>query len=306
MTFSDQHDCIAPIDARYWDEETASYLSDRAFLRYKLMIEAALASQLAARGLCDPQIATEIVTACTNLGFFPGEVDTEEQRVHHDVRAMVNCLQHRVSEQARPFVHLCATSYDIVDTANALRFRDATQLLLVPHLSALAAVLTRQAEQYRNTVQVGRTHGQHAVPITFGFALAGYSSRLTGCLEHLSALAKELPGKFSGAVGAYNALSLIVADPLEFERELLSGLGLSALSPTTQIVQPEPRIRLLLEVCLAAGIMADLSDDMRHLQRSEIAEVGEEFATGAVGSSTMPQKRNPISFENAKAMWKVL
>lgn len=166
----------------------------------------------------------------------------------------------------------------------------------------LIRIVRREAE----TVQVGRTHGQHAVPITFGFALAGYVSRLGTSIEELEARAITMTGKFSGAVGAYNASTLFFKNPESFEAEVLVELGLTPAEHSTQIAPPEPLARLLCEVTIVMGILANLADDMRHLQRTEIGEVGEMFASNQVGSSTMPHKRNPINFENVKSMWKVV
>jgi adenylosuccinate lyase len=301
-------DCISPLDARYQDKELIEFLAENAFLRYKLRAEIFLAQALHEAGICSEEIVREIQQACSLVALSPEEVEKEEARVHHDVRAMVNCIQRRVSAEAKPFVHLCATSYDIVDTANAARFRDATLLVLVPRLQSLIAILKTKSELFADVVQVGRTHGQHAVPITFGFVLAGYVKRLQSCVDQLSLLAANLPGKLSGAVGAYNAMLLLQdwIDPLTLELRYLAQQNLKPQVPATQIVQPEPRIRFFHEICLAGGVMADLADDLRHLQRSEISEVGEEYAVDQIGSSTMPQKRNPINFENIKSIWKLL
>jgi adenylosuccinate lyase len=201
---------------------------------------------------------------------------------------------------------MTATSYDITDTANAARFRDAVKEAVLPALTSLEKVLIDLSIREAETVQVGRTHGQHAVPTTFGYAISHYVSRLGGSILALKELADGLKGKFSGAVGAYNASSLFFDDPEKFEKDVLAELGLEAVETSTQITQAEPMVRLLAEATIAGGILANLADDMRNLQRTEIGEVGEEFEAAQVGSSTMPQKRNPISFENVKSLWKVM
>lgn len=297
-------DNISPVDYRYFDEEISRFLSDSAYTRYKLSVEYALAKALAKRKICPESALKEIEKACHEVT--PEEVFVEEEKVRHDIRALVNCIREKVSDAAKPYVHMTATSYDIIDTANAARFRDATREVLIPALKGLEKTLIEIAEREAETVEVGRTHGQHAVPITFGYAIAGYVSRLGQSILALEELAGQLKGKFSGAVGAYNASSLFFDDPETFEKEVLAELGLEPVEHATQVSQPEPMARLLAETTIASGVMANLADDMRNLQRTEIGEVGEEFAAAQVGSSTMPQKRNPINFENAKSLWKII
>lgn len=300
----DPFDCISPLDYRYWSRKAAQFLSENAFTEYKLRLEAALVRALHDRGLCDGSVVEEVDAACDQVT--TAEVYDEEDRIGHDIRALVNSIQSKVSESARPFVHRGATSFDISDSANAARYKDAIEQLLIPSLIDLERVLINLTLREAETVQIGRTHGQHAVPITLGFALAQTVSRLGENILALRDLARNLPGKFSGAVGAYNASSLFFNDPEKFEREVLARINLAPAEISTQIVPPDSLIRLMCEVTLTAGILADLADDLRHLQRTEIGEVGEEFAAQQVGSSTMPQKRNPINLENVKSMWKVV
>jgi adenylosuccinate lyase len=300
----DPFESLSPIDYRYWDEEVAKYLSENGFTRYKLLMELALVTVLNRRGICPDWVVSEVEAACGQVT--TQEVYDEEDRIRHDIRALVNCVRAKVSNGAKPYIHMTATSYDISDPANAARYKEVTEKVLIPCLMKLEGVLIGIALREAETVQVGRTHGQHAVPITFGFAICGYVSRLGDSIEALKTLAAQLPGKFAGAVGAYNASSLFFEDPEEFEREVLAELGLISAEQSTQIVPPEALTRLLCEVTIVAGILANLADDMRHLQRTEIGEVGEEFEAAQVGSSTMPQKRNPINFENAKSCWKIV
>ena len=298
----DQFDCISPTDYRYWEEEIAEYLSERAFIYYKLMVEVALVRVLAKRGICDQSVVAEVEAACDKVT--PEEVYEEEDLIHHDIRALVNCIQRRISDKAKPFIHMTATSFDISDTANAARDRDVIKKVLLPALIDLEKVLIEITEREAETLQIGRTHGQHAEPITFGFAMAEYDNRIGDCINYINDLSNKLVGKFSGAVGAYNASSLFFTDPEKFEEEVLAEMGLYPGDHSTQIVHPEPLNRLLSEIIRVFGVMANLADDMRNLQRTEIGEVGESITPDQVGSSTMPQKRNPINFENVKSLWK--
>jgi len=299
---------LSPLDHRYYAsnpdlfEELAEYLSENAFVQHQLLVEAALVRALARRGLCSPGIADEISRACAEIA--PDEVYAEEELTHHNVRALVNCVQRRVGTGARPFVHLTATSVDILDTANALRLRKASEKIIQPRLAVLLRLLIDLARRERETVQIGRTHGQHAVPITFGFAMAQYVARLGNRLEAVAAATRELRGKMAGAVGAYNASALFFPDPEVFEAEVLAELGLDPAPISTQIVPPEYVLDFLHALVSTFGVLANLADDLRHLQRTEIAEVAEAFATTQVGSSTMPHKRNPWNFEHVKSLWK--
>ncbi len=301
---NDIFDNVAPIDYRYVAPHISEFLSERSFTAEKLRVEVALAKALAARGICSDEVARKIDAATLHVSTF--DVYQEEVKTKHDIRALVNCLQRHVFQYARPFVHLTATSFDISDTANIRRYKKAVTIRLLPWLRELLSALITLTLKEAGTLQIGRTHGQHAVPITFGFAIAQYVSRLGNSIETIEYLTNGLCGKFSGAVGAYNASALFVDDPEQFETDILEFLDLKPAEISTQIAPPEPLMRVLIEITIAAGIIANLSRDMRHLQRTEIAEVGEAFGETQVGSSTMVHKMNPINWENLESMWKIL
>jgi adenylosuccinate lyase len=296
------YSAVDPLDSRYYDVEIARYLSESSRIAYQAYVEAALAHALAEFGVCTPETAAQIEDATTKVT--AEAVAEQEKTTKHDVKALVNCIKAELPEAAQPYVHFGATSYDIVATAMSLQLRAAVLKLVVPRLQALQKTLLGLTKDYAETVQIGRTHGQHAVPITFGFAIAEYVSRLGESLLVLKDLSSQLPGKFSGAVGAYNALSLFVDDPERFEKTVLGYLNLEPAAYSTQIIPAESYVRLLDELAITAGIMANLSHDMRHLQRSEIAEVREHFDSSQTGSSTMAHKRNPWNFENVISMSK--
>jgi adenylosuccinate lyase len=296
------YNSIDPLDGRYYDAEIAQYLSERSRISYQAYVEAALARALAEFGICSPEIADEIEAASAKVT--AEAVAEQEKTTKHDIKALVNCIKSDLSEEAKPYVHFGATSYDIVATALSLQLRAAINELIIPRLTELEKTLLRLTSDYAETVQIGRTHGQHAVPITFGFAMAEYVSRVGENILALKDLSAQLSGKFSGAVGAYNALSLFVDDPIKFEQTVLGYLNLEPAAYSTQIIPAESYVRLIDELVISAGIMANLSHDMRHLQRSEIAEVREHFDEGQTGSSTMAHKRNPWNFENVISMSK--
>ncbi|MGH2490190.1 MAG: lyase family protein [Candidatus Limnocylindria bacterium] len=301
-------DAISPLDYRFIGgdaklaKELQPYLSAAAVIRYQARVEGALALAMADAGICDRATADAIARAADRIT--PQEVADEEAKTRHDVRALVNVIRAQVPDEAKRFVHLGATSYDIVDTANALRYRESVERVVVPAVAAVVARCIAIVEAEADTPQIGRTHGRHAEPITFGFTMAAYVSRLGDRIGRLQYFAKRLPGKLSGAVGAYNALGLLTSDPHALEERFLGSLGVERRSTSSQIVEAEGWADLAHACVTTLGVLANLADDMRHLQRSEIGEIAESFATDQVGSSTMPHKRNPVSFENVKSIWK--
>src|SRR3989344_4753012 len=234
----DKFDFLSPLDFRYFKEEFSEFLSENARIRFQALVEAALVRALARQRACSTKIAAEVERAAKKVT--AKEVYKEEAVTRHDVRALANVLQSKVSDTAKPFVHLGATSYDIVDTANAVRFKQATKKLVLPSLVALEKTWISLALKNKGTLQIGRTHGQHAVPITFGFTMASYIERLGNRIKEIGRAEQNLCGKFSGAVGAYNALSLIVKDPIRLEADVMKFLGLKPCRHSTQIVPPEP------------------------------------------------------------------
>jgi adenylosuccinate lyase len=308
LPMRDIFDSLSPLDHRYYAsnqklfDQLSGFFSENAYIQYELKVEAALAKVLARRGICSEAIAAEIAEACAAVR--PEEVYQEEELTKHNIRALVNCIQRRVGAAARPYVHFTTTSVDIMDSATAMRFKEATARIVIPKCLELEKILLGIARREKATLQVGRTHGQHAVPITFGFAMAEYVSRFGARIEFIKETAANLRGKIAGAVGAYNASSLFFDDPFQFEAEVLAELGLKPANYSNQIVEPEYLTDYVHAIISAFGVLANLADDIRHLQRSEIGEVGEVFEATQVGSSTMPHKRNPWNFEHVKSMWK--
>jgi len=304
-------DAVSPFDARYYGADDTFYkkvhdhLSEEASIQYFLRVEAALAQTLSEYGFCSPEIAGEITEACSKVT--AAEVYEEEARIQHNIRALVNSIRRRISEKARGYVHLLATSNDIMDTAAALRYKEFSRTVLIPDLMGVIEILAQLARSEAETPQIGRTHGQHAEPITFGYAIALFVSRLGGRMLKLAGASSALSGKFAGPVGAHNALSLAVGNrALQFERDLLRKLGLEP-SPTgisSQLTEQEPLTDLAYSAISVMGILANFADDMRHLYRTEIGEIKEKFQPERVGSSTMPHKVNPKDFENVKSFWK--
>lgn len=302
---------LSCIDHRYSKSEAevfnglSQYISESASIRSCARCEAALVkAHLKLRGKLTDEIAKKMDEIAENTD--PEEVYAEEELTKHNIRALVNVMKKHTPEDIGPFIHLGATSVDVLDTALSCRMRDVTKNVVLPELKKLELNLCKIAERDFDVPQVGRTHGQHAVPITFGWSIAEFVSRLGKSILRIEELSNGLVGKLAGPVGSYNGPSMIVKDPEELEKMYLDYLGLKPSEYSNQLVEPEYLLRLLLEMNVAFGIIANLADDLRNLQRSEIGEVFEYFASTQVGSSTMPQKRNPWNSEHVKSLWKAM
>lgn len=302
---------LSCIDHRYALSEAdafaglSKYISEEAAIRSTAKCEAALVkAHLKIRGELTDEIAKKLDDVAEKID--PQEVYAEEEKTKHNIRALVNVMKTKVDDKIGPLIHLGATSYDILDTSLSCRMRDVTQNVVLPELKKLELYLCDITEREAATPQVGRTHGQHAVPITFGWSIAEFVSRLGKSILKIEELSNNLVGKLAGPVGSYNGPSMIVKDPEELERIYTEFLGLKPSEYSNQLVEPENILRLLLEMNVAFGIIANLADDLRNLQRSEIGEVFEYFSATQVGSSTMPQKRNPWNSEHVKSLWKAM
>jgi len=303
-------EAVSPLDFRYYGatetvmDRLKPYVSESAYVKYQAKVEAALVRTLANHGVCSSEVADQVESAVNQVT--AEEVYEEQAKIRHNIRSLVNVIRRKITPSARPYVHLFATSADILDTATALRFKELTEKIILPNLVGFVQQLIELARTHAETVQIGRTHGQHAEPITFGYALALYVSRLGNRIELIDQAAKNLRGQFSGAVGAFNGLSMVFDNPEKLETDLLSLLGLKASDThtSTQCVEPEFISDLAYAISSTYTILANFSDDMRHLYRTEIGEVGRKYDPNLVGSSTMPHKVNPEAFENVKSLWK--
>jgi len=236
------------------------------------------------------------------------KVDTIEREItHHDVRAWVRVAQEIIQVKIKRWVHIPLTSYDPLDTGRSLQFCEAYTSALCPSIKEVVLLLSDLTEKFADQLQVARTHGQHALPITVGFWLATILNRVVYNWEKINFFSAALEGKISGAVGAHNAQIGLGFNKLcgkkTFEARVLEKLGLNPAKISTQILPPEPLAYFLFSCCMLSATLAQLGRDCRHLMRSEIAEVAESFEADQVGSSTMGQKRNPINFENLEGMW---
>lgn len=286
---------IHPIDYRYGSKEMREIFDEEKRLEQQLKVEAALAEVLAELGKI-PGEAAKVIKEKANPNFVKlKRVKEIEEETKHDVMALVKALT-EVCGEAGKYVHLTATSYDIVDTAQALQLKEAMEILLKKGKELLKNCLAI-SEKYKDLIMIGRTHGQQAIPITFGFKFANYTDKIGENLERLKEDKKYICGKFSGAVGNYAAQQIYGLDD-RFEKEIMKKLGIEAAEISTQVVPRENIARIISDLTIFASTIEQIAKEIRNLQRTEIAELSEPFGEKQVGSSTMAQKRNPINSEN--------
>jgi adenylosuccinate lyase len=275
----------------------ASIWSDEGKLRTWLAVELAATAAWAELGVVPAGAAGAI--QATAVPPSPERVAELEATLHHDTAAFVDAVAEQLGEEGRWF-HYGLTSSDVVDTALALQIREAGALVLEGIDRAFAAVIAR-AEQHRTTLQMGRTHGVHAEPTTFGLKLAGWAFELDRGRRRVARALEEMRvGKLSGAVGTYAA-----TDP-ELERIACERLGLEPAPTSTQILQRDRHAEVLTALAIVASSLDTFALELRHLARTEVAEVQEPFGKGQKGSSAMPHKRNPVVAERICGLARVV
>ncbi|MCX6653043.1 MAG: adenylosuccinate lyase [Methanomassiliicoccales archaeon] len=286
---------VCPLDFRYGREEMKAILSEESRLRAQLKVEGALALALAKVGDIPLKDAKAIAKVCHSKLVTLERVKRIEADTKHDVMAMVQAITEKSGPAGR-YVHLGATSNDIVDTAMALEIKRA-MALIERDLTQFTFTLASLAERHKNTIMVARTHGQFAIPTTFGFKIAGYVAEMLRFQERLKEVRKRAcVGKMSGAVGTGAALG---RNFLKVQDDVMKQLGLGVEEVATQIVCRDRYAELACLLALIASACERYATEVRNLQRSEINEVAEGFdREKQVGSSTMAQKRNPMLSEN--------
>jgi adenylosuccinate lyase len=295
---------ILPIDTgRYGTPEMLKVFEEEARVQRLLDVEAALALAHAEVGDIPRKDAEKIAAMASTEYVKVERVKAIEKEIKHDLASLVRALA-EVCGSSGAYVHLGATSYDIVDTANALQLKAASEII-EKKLAALKGVLQKQAARYKETVMIGRTHGQHALPITLGFKFAVWGYEVSRHIERLNdCRSRVVAGKVSGAVGTQASLGEHAA---RIQKLVMKRLGISAAEISTQIVQ---RDRYAEFVCLLGIIAASLENfatEIRELQRPEIGEIFESFEKEhQVGSSTMPHKRNPETCERVCGLARIV
>ena len=285
--------------ARYTREQLGRLWTDEARMESWRRVEVAACEELPDLLGAGEGPSREELEAIRGASFSVAEVDERERVTDHDVAAFVDVLGASAGAAGR-WIHFGLTSSDVLDTALALQLR-AVGEVVVPGAHALVAALHARAREHVDTLCVGRTHGVHAEPTTFGVKLAGFAFEAhRNALRLERAFAQVAVGAVSGAVGTYAATSP------EFERRVLARLQLAREDVSTQVVARDRHAELLGAIALAGAGMERLATEVRHLQRTEVRELQEPFRAGQKGSSAMPHKRNPIKAEQLTGLARVL
>ena len=281
---------------RYTRPEMGRIWSDENRFRMWLAVEVAATETLAEVGIVPKEAARAIRESAD---FDIRRIHEIEAEVRHDVIAFTTAVAEIVGEHARWF-HYGLTSNDVVDTAQALLIGQASTIIGAD-LQRLAEVLKDRAWEFKNTPMVGRTHGVHAEPITFGFKLANWYSEVQRDIARFEQAAEDLRvGKFSGAVGTFAHLSP------ELEESICARLGLKAAAISSQVIQRDRHAHYLATLAVIACTLDKIATEIRHLQRTEVREAEEYFSEKQKGSSAMPHKRNPVTCEQISGLARVV
>lgn len=286
----------------YSTAELREIWSDRGTIQRWLDVEAALARAQGQLGIIPAEHAAEISRQARVDLLDLGAMKRELERTHHPIMPLIRAFQAVCEPAAGESIHWGATTQDILDTGLVLQLK-ATHAVVVRDLTAVHRRLAELARQYRDTVQAGRTHGQHALPITFGYKLAVWTAEAGRHLERLDQMAPRLlVGQVGGAVGT---LASMGPEGRRLQELVCAELGLGV----PEIAWHTARDRVAEVVCvyaMIAGTLAKIADEVIQLQRTEIGELEEPFHRGKVGSSTMPHKRNPSTCEHVVAMGRLV
>jgi adenylosuccinate lyase len=295
---------ILPIDTgRYGSPEMRAIFDEENRLQKMLDVEAALAWAHSQVGNIPKKDAQKIVEKASTKYVKLERVKDIENEIRHDVMALVRALAEACGASGE-YVHLGATSSDMLDTATALQLKEAVNLI-EERLNELESVLLSRAEQHKTTIMMGRSHGQHALPTTFGFKSAVWTREVSRHIQRLrDCKGRLLVGKMSGAVGTQAGLG---PKALKIQELVMERLGIKAADISTQIVQRDRYAELTCILAILASTLDNIASEVRELQRPEIAEAFEAFEQKKqVGSSTMPHKRNPMISERICGLAKIL
>jgi len=295
---------ILPIDTgRYGTSEMKRIFEEETRVQKMLDVEVALAWAHAEVGDIPREDAEKIAAMASTKHVRLSRIEEIEREIKHDIASLVRALA-EVCGPSGAYVHLGATSYDIVDTARALQLKEALELI-GKRLDDFEKILMEKAVQYRNTLMMGRTHGQHALPITLGFKFAVWMREISRHIQRLRECKKRvLVGKMSGAVGVQAGLG---PHAMKIQELVMQRLGIEHAEISTQIVQRDRHAELVCLSAMIASTLENFATEIRELQRPEIGELFESFdLEKRVGSSTMPHKRDPETCETVCGLARIV
>jgi len=295
---------VCPLDYRYGNPDMKDIFSNERRVDYLLRCEGALALAQEKLGHI-PKGCGEMINDRASTSYVALQrIEEIEIKNRHDIMALITALGEVVGKPASSYIHLGATSSDMLDSATALQIKDANKLLQ-ERLGNMIQVLSRLSMDTRDVICLGRTHGQHAIPMTFGFKVGVWVMEFSRHEERFQQLKKRIEvGKMSGAVGTGAGFG---SDSAELEKTAMGFLKLGVEEISTQVVQRDRYIELVCFLANIATTLEKIAVEIRNLQRSEIAEISEQFNTETqVGSSTMAQKVNPITCENVCGLARVV
>ena len=300
-TFCEHMDPVSVLDYRYGTEEMRTVFRANSYLQALLEVEATLAEVQEVNNIIPKGTASLIRKGVKSVK--RERVEEIESQINHDVMAVVKALEEQTGDAGK-WIHFGATSYDIVDTARALQHKSAIKLL-ENAIDGLLESLARLSKKHRKTVMLGRTHGQWATPITFGLKMAVFTAELKRHKDRLAELKPRiLTGKFLGAVGSGAAMA---PNTLEVQSGICEKLELNEPLATTQILGRDRIAEVIAWGSNLATSLEKFTAEVRNLQRSDISEVSEAFdREKQVGSSTMAQKKNPITSENIGGLSRIV
>ncbi len=295
---------IHPIEYRYGTEKMKRVWDTKNKLQKMLEVEAALAKAEAQVGLIPEAAAVEINKKASIKYVKPERVAEIEEQTRHDIFSMVKALAEVCDSDAGEYVHFGATSNDIIDTSQSLLFRESIAIIK-ERLISLTKILLKLADEHKKTVCIGRTHGQHALPTTYGMKFALWADETHRHIRRLDECGKRLcVSMITGAVGTAAALG---NEGIAVHEKVAEILGLKPVLISNQVVQRDVHAEFIMILANIAGTLEKICVEIRNLQRTEIGEVGEKFdPKRQVGSSTMPHKMNPIIAERVCGISRVI
>jgi len=291
---------VHPIDYRYGTPQMKRIWSEDSKIKRMIRVEVAILKALSKKGYLELELVNDLKKESVKIS--PEKVKQIESEIKHDIMALVKSISEVAGEASR-WIHFGATSNDITDTATATQLRDSVKIIEI-RLRKLMKILSEKAVEYKDVVCLGRTHGQPALPVTYGFRFAIWASEISRHYLRLQQLKERLLiGQLSGAVGTQAAYG---DEGIEIEEETMKILGLKPAIISSQIIPRDIYCEYIEFISNLATSLEKIATNFRVLQRAEVGEINEKFGKKQVGSSTMPHKRNPIDSENICGLARVI